>query len=107
MKRVPFVTLFSVVFALALTLAGCGGNSSTTPPLQTTGTSAAIGFGDAVNDNVAKFELTVTAITLTGVAPTANTGNLLAAPARLNLFTRPAPLSHSALARFLREPTAQ
>jgi hypothetical protein len=83
MKRVPFVTLFSVVFALALTLAGCGGNSSTTPPLQTTGTSAAIGFGDAVNDNVAKFELTVTAITLTGVAPTANTGNLLAAPGEI------------------------
>jgi Domain of unknown function (DUF5666) len=83
MKRVPFVTLFSVVFALALTLAGCGGNSSSTPPLQTTGTSTQIGFGDAVNDNVAKFELTVTAITLTGVAPTANTGNLLAAPGEI------------------------
>ena len=27
MKRVPFVTLFSVVFALALTLAGCGGSN--------------------------------------------------------------------------------
>ncbi len=82
MKRVPFVTLFSVVFALALTLTGCGGGSST-PPLQTTGTSTQIGFGDAVGDNVAKLELTVTAITLTGVAPTANTGNLLAAPGEI------------------------
>lgn len=80
MKRVPFVTLFSVVFALALTLAGCGGNGTSTPPLQTTGTSAQIGIGDAVGDNVVKLEMTVSAITLTGVSPTANTGNLLAAP---------------------------
>jgi hypothetical protein len=83
MKRVPFVTLFSVVFALALTLAGCGGSSNSVPPLQTTGTSAQIGFGDAVGDNLVKLELTVTAITLTGVAPTANTGNLLAAPGEM------------------------
>jgi hypothetical protein len=82
MKRVPFVTLFSVVFALALTLAGCGGSNSV-PPLQTTGTSAQIGFGDAVGDNLVKLEMTVTAITLTGVAPTANTGNLLAAPGEM------------------------
>jgi hypothetical protein len=83
MKRVPFVTLFSVVFALALTLAGCGGNGSSTPPLQTTGTSAQIGFGDAVGDNLVKVEMTVTAITLTGVSPTATTGNLLAAPGEI------------------------
>jgi hypothetical protein len=83
MKRVPFVTLFSVVFALALTLAGCGGNGSSTPPLQTTGTTAQIGFGDAVGDNVAKLEMTVSSITLTGVAPTATTGNLLAAPGEI------------------------
>ncbi|HET9790586.1 MAG TPA: DUF5666 domain-containing protein, partial [Candidatus Angelobacter sp.] len=80
MKRVPFVTLFSVVFALALTLAGCGGSNSV-PPLQTTGTSAQIGFGDAVGDNLVKLELTVTAITLTGTP--ANTGNLLAAPGEM------------------------
>src|SRR3954452_7634963 len=79
MKRVPFVTLFSVVFALALTLAGCGGNNSTAP-VQTTGTSTQIGFGDAVGDNIAKLEMTVSSITLTGVAPTATTANLLAAP---------------------------
>ncbi len=83
MKRVPFVTLFSVVFALALTLAGCGGNGSSTPPLQTTGTTAQIGFGDAVGDNVAKLEMTVSSITLTGVAPTTTTGNLLAAPGEI------------------------
>src|SRR6185437_11291051 len=59
MKRVLFVTLFSIVFALALTVAGCGGGS---------------------NNQVAKFELTVTSITLTGASGTANTSNLLAHP---------------------------
>ena len=80
MKRVLFVTLFSVVFALALTLAGCGGSSNGTGPVQATGTSTTVQFGDATNDAVAKFELTVSSITLTGVSPTSNTNNLLASP---------------------------
>jgi hypothetical protein len=79
MKRVLFVTLFSIVFALALTLAGCGG-SNNNGPIQTTGASTTVQFGDALNDQVAKFELTVSSITLTGSGSTANTGNLLAAP---------------------------
>jgi Domain of unknown function (DUF5666) len=78
MKRVLFVTLFSIVFALALTLAGCGGGGSN--QIQATGTSTTVQFGDATNDQVAKFELTVSSITLTGSGGTANTANLLAAP---------------------------
>jgi Domain of unknown function (DUF5666) len=78
MKRVLFVTLFSIVFALALTLAGCGGSSN--GPIQTTGASTTVQFGDATNDQIAKFELTVSSITLTGSGGTANTANLLAAP---------------------------
>jgi Domain of unknown function (DUF5666) len=78
MKRVLFVTLFSIVFALALTLAGCGGGNSS--PVQATGTSTTVQFGDATNDQIAKFELTVSSITLTGSGGTANTANLLAAP---------------------------
>ena len=79
MKRVLLIALFSsVVFALALT--GCGGGSST-PPFQATGTSAIIQGGDATDPNILKFELNITAITLTGVSPTATTGNLLAKPA--------------------------
>jgi Domain of unknown function (DUF5666) len=78
MKRVLFVTLFSIVFALALTVAGCGGGNNS--QLQATGASTTVQFGDATNDQIAKFELTVSSITLTGANGTANTGNLLASP---------------------------
>jgi hypothetical protein len=66
------------VFALALTVAGCGGGGNN--QVQLTGTSTTVQFGDATNDQVAKFELTVTSITLTGASGTANTSNLLAHP---------------------------
>ncbi len=79
MKRVLFVTLFSALFALVLT--GCGGSNN--PPLQLTGTSATLQAGDLTSDNIVKAELKISAITLTGVSPTANTGNLLAAPAEI------------------------
>ena len=76
MKRVLLIALVSLAFALVV---GCGGSS--TPPFQATGTSPMVQFGDAVNPAIAKFELTISAITLTGVSPTATTGNLLARPA--------------------------
>jgi hypothetical protein len=78
MKRVLFVTLFSIVFALALTVAGCGGGNNS--QLQATGASTTVQFGDATNDQIAKFEITVSSITLTGANGTANTANLLASP---------------------------
>lgn len=78
MKRVLFVTLVSVVFAFALTLAGCGGGGNNS--VQATGASTTVQFGDATNDQIAKFELTVSSITLTGSGGTANTANLLAHP---------------------------
>jgi hypothetical protein len=78
MKRVLFVTLVSSVFALALAVAGCGGGGSNA--IQATGTSTTVQFGDATNDQIAKFELTVSSITLTGGSGTSNTANLLAAP---------------------------
>lgn len=81
MKRVLFVTLFTIVFALALTVAGCGGGNPTqTTGTSTAGTSTTVQFGDATNDQIAKFELTVSSITLTGGNGTSNTANLLAAP---------------------------
>lgn len=76
MKRVLLISLFSVVFALALT--GCGGSNNN--PVQVTGTSTTVKFGDATNDQIAKFELTVSSITLAGSGTTAATANLLAAP---------------------------
>lgn len=85
MKRVFLFTLLSVVFALLLT--GCGGNNTTTTAAGAG--NATIQTGDAVNDQIAKFELTISSITLTGVSPTATTGNLLSKSAEVE-FTHQA-----------------
>ena len=74
-KRTAFVGLLLGLLALA----GCG--SDTKMPILTSGPLSTIQFGDAVNDQIVKFELTVTSITLTGSGGTANTGNLLSKPA--------------------------
>ena len=86
MKRVFLFTLLSVVFALLLT--GCGGGSGSNTITAGAG-NATIQTGDAVNDQIAKFELTITSITLTGVSPTATTGNLLSKSAEVE-FTHQA-----------------
>jgi hypothetical protein len=86
MKRVFLFTLLSVVFALLLT--GCGGGNNTTTTTAGAG-NATIQTGDAVNDQIAKFELTISSITLTGVSPTATTGNLLSKSAEVE-FTHQA-----------------
>jgi len=85
MKRVFLFTLLSVVFALLLT--GCGGSKSTN--ITAGAGNATIQTGDAVNDQIAKFELNISSITLTGVSPTATTGNLLSKPAEVE-FTHQA-----------------
>ncbi|HKW75435.1 MAG TPA: DUF5666 domain-containing protein [Terriglobales bacterium] len=77
MKRVLFVTLLTFVFAFAMV--GCGGGNNI-GPVQATGTSTTVQFGDATNDQIVKFELTVSSITLTGATGTSNTSNLLSAP---------------------------
>jgi hypothetical protein len=86
MKRVFLFTLLSVVFALLLT--GCGGGNQNQVTTAGAG-NATIQTGDAVNDQIAKFELTISSITLTGVSPTATTGNLLSKPAEVE-FTHQA-----------------
>ena len=78
MKRVLFATFLSV---LVLAFAGCSGSGNM--PVQATGTAVTLQAGDATNDQVAKFELTITSITLTGVSPTANTANLLSEHAEI------------------------
>lgn len=79
MKRVYLFTLLCVVFALLLT--GCGGGS--TNQVSTGAGQVVLQTGDAVNDQIAKFELTISSITLTGVSPTTTTVNLLAKPAEV------------------------
>ena len=86
MKRVFLFTLLSVVFALLLT--GCGGGNNN-PTITAGAGNATIQTGDAVNDQIAKFELTISSITLTGVSPTATTGNLLSKSAEVE-FTHQA-----------------
>jgi hypothetical protein len=85
MKRVYSITLLSVVFALFLT--GCGGGSKNV--VSAGAGQLIVQTGDAVNDQIAKFELNISSITLTGVSPTATTANLLAKPAEVE-FTHQA-----------------
>ncbi|HEY1937202.1 MAG TPA: DUF5666 domain-containing protein [Candidatus Angelobacter sp.] len=80
MKRVFLFTLLSVVFALLLT--GCGGGSNNSV-VSAGSAQIQVQTGDAVNDQIAKFELNISSITLTGVSPTATTANLLAKPAEV------------------------
>jgi hypothetical protein len=86
MKRVFLFTLLSVVFALLLT--GCGGGNNTTTTTAGAG-NATIQTGDAASDAIASFEMTISSITLTGVSPTATTGNLLSKTAEVE-FTHQA-----------------
>jgi hypothetical protein len=80
MKRVA--NFFSVVgVAVAVALAGCGGGTPKLGP--TPGTMVMLQTGDASNDQIIKFELTVSSITLTGAGGTANTENLLSGPAEI------------------------
>jgi Tfp pilus assembly protein FimT len=85
MKRVfPF---HLSILALAVFLSGCGSSMKNT--VQTTGTMATLQTGDALNDQIVKFELTISSITLTGTGGTANTSNLLSGPAEVE-FTHEA-----------------
>src|SRR5438309_2477383 len=77
MKR---TTLFTIVTVLALWLAGCGGNNTGTIAGPT---NATINTGDATNDQIVKFELTVSSLTLTGSGGTATTGNMLSKTAEV------------------------
>src|SRR2546422_3187901 len=63
MKRLRLaVSVF--LFVSALVILGC--SVSNNPPFQATGTLTTIQTGDAVNDQILKFELTISSITLTG-----------------------------------------
>lgn len=78
MKRVFLLFLIS---SMCLYLAGCGGSGN--GPVQLTGTPMTLQTGDAVNDQIAKFELTISSIILTGASGTPDTANLLSGSAEV------------------------
>src|SRR6516165_12815057 len=96
MKR-HFLLLW-VSFVIALALTGCGGGGNGKNQVQLTGTPVMLQTGDAVNDQIAKFELTVSAITLTGTGGTANTANLLSEPAEVEFVHSAATMEPLTLA---------
>ena len=79
MKKVFLLTITSIF--LTVVLAGCGGGSGTTANMPTSGmANATLNTGDGLNDKILKFELTISAVTLTGSGGTSNTGNLISKP---------------------------
>ncbi len=76
MKR---TLLFALMTAVALGLIGCGG-SKVNQVMPGATSNATLNTGDAVNDQILKFELTVSAVTLTGAGATNTTQNLLSRP---------------------------
>jgi hypothetical protein len=77
MKRYLLLTVVTVAFVLAT---GCGGNNTVT---NAGPTNATINTTDGLNDQIVKFELTVSSLTLTGSTGTSSTGNLLSKPSEV------------------------
>src|SRR5262249_454699 len=78
MKRYTYLTVAMV--ALLWCARRCGGNHTGTSAGPT---NVTINTGDATNDEIVKFELTVSSLTLTGSGGTPNTGNLLSKSAEV------------------------
>ncbi|HXB20068.1 MAG TPA: DUF5666 domain-containing protein [Candidatus Solibacter sp.] len=81
MKKILICTITTAL--LGLFLAGCGSGTTANgiKPTTATAANATLNTGDAVNDQILKFELMISAVTLTGSGGTATTGNLLSKPA--------------------------
>src|SRR5262249_12711246 len=75
----------------------CGGGSNTITSSPSSG-NVTIQTGDAVNDQIVKFELTISSITLTGVSPTATTANLVAKPGEVEFVHQAGTLEPFTLA---------
>ena len=78
MKRVFLFFLITLMFVY---LAACGGSGN--GPVQLTGTPMTLQTGDAANDQIAKFELTISSVILTGASGTPDTANLLSGSAEV------------------------
>jgi len=63
MRKIALLTILAL--AVALVAVGCGSGSGSTG-VAGQGSQLTVNFGDAVNDQIIAFELTITSITLTG-----------------------------------------
>ena len=88
--------LFPFIALTVLYLSSCGGSGN--GPGQTTGTPVTLQTGDAANDQIAKFEVTINSIVLTGANGTSDTANLLGAPAEVEFSHQAAALEPLSLA---------
>jgi len=77
MKRLYLCCFIVFMFVY---MAGCGSSGNS---VQMTGTPMTLQTGDALNDQIAKFELTISSVILTGANGTPDTANLLSGPAEV------------------------
>jgi hypothetical protein len=88
--------LFPVITFVVLYFAACGGSGNNA--VQRNGTPVTLQTGDAANDQIAKFELTISSIVLTGANGTADTANLLSGPAEVEFSHQAAAFEPLSLA---------
>lgn len=82
---------------LTLFLAGCGGgNGATTMSSTPSSGNVTLNTGDGLNDQILKFELTISAVTFTGSGGTSNTGNLISQPVEVEFVHEAGTFEHLA-----------
>ena len=94
MKKVFLLTVTSIF--LVLVLAGCGGGNNTTTMTSAAPTNTTLNTGDGLNDQILKFELTISAVTFTGSGGTSNTGNLISQPVEVEFVHEAGTFEHLA-----------
>ena len=95
MKKVFLLTVTTVF--LTLFLAGCGGGSGATTMSSTPSSgNVTLNTGDGLNDQILKFELTISAATFTGSGGTSNTGNLISQPVEVEFVHEAGTFEHLA-----------
>jgi len=94
MKKVFLLTVTSIF--LVLVLAGCGGGNNNTTMTSASPGNATLNTGDGTNDQILKFELTISAVTFTGSGGTPNTGNLISHPVEVEFVHEAGTFEHLA-----------
>lgn len=94
MKKLFLLTVTTVL--LTLVLAGCSGGNNTTTMTSAAPGNATLNTGDGTNDQILKFELTISAVTFTGSGGTSNTANLISQPVEVEFVHEAGTFEHLA-----------